>query len=646
MLAQFVSMLGYNTLFDAILSMAVQELDFDQSIFSSIHFNELTNFIFLRSLQIKSLQIVIDFDDAKPYSEPNILRLLEFHSRKVVCVCSIATDRITPVEVPKYSDYLKFVNSLKWTRVPFTALYRSGVLSRMHLLTELVINLRNQSDITMLNDIIEAPWFKMSTKLILKFDSNEGDDAAEYFFQLNGILQRNKELDITLDIYMDGSLSPFEIDMFAKLIHQTHSIRAVTVESEPECIQSIVAMLNVDTVLKRLSLWTIPYLSAKEVTSAVFSTYCISTLELNFIPSSSKFIFQNLSSLKHLCLFNCQLNLHAIENISDTLEELVFDCVEITEPGVSHGIQVPVHLRTLSLYGNPDFYTLPVILNIDQLHSLREVSVTIDPASVSLNSIYLNKLDGVTEEFLKITNAFTLTQLQVFISKLPSTLSALTIINKAYLRVDMDNYDFCCPDELTFEHFEKLNTLKFDCLNQSGFFNLSIFPKSLETLDFTTSNAQILSGSFPLALRTLNIYLSSYDGTLSTFFKSITNLTNLATLRIEIPDYLSVDFRDISFPVQLCSFNLKFDYPNVNSSNPTQVGATYIVLDCIPSSLNYFGLGLVEHTIVIDGSKGESIDSIRKKLSVIGTSDSTWIQYTRFQEETSILDSISTLFVI
>ncbi|GME83898.1 unnamed protein product [Ambrosiozyma monospora] len=210
----------------------------------------------------------------------------------------------------------------------------------------------------------------------------------------------------------------------------------------------------------------------------------------------------------------------------------------------------------------------------------------------------------------------------------------------------MDSYDTCCPDKLSFDHFKNLNTLEFDCLNQSGSFNLSILPNTLEALNFTTSNSFVLGGNFPSRLRTLNMnLLSSYAESLSNVFKKVSNLTRLDTLRIQIPHYLSVDFRDIDFPVHLCLLELWFRGTDVDDSNPNQVGATYLVFDSFPSSSGSFILAQFQHTtIVIDDSKGESIDSMRRKLSLLEKSDSSWIQYTTIQEETSIFDSLKTLF--
>ncbi|GME72226.1 unnamed protein product [Ambrosiozyma monospora] len=84
MIAQFVSMLGYNTDLDMILSMVVQELNLDSSIFSSPHFERFARFVIKRSLQLKSLQIEPLFKDPTFYNSPEIICLLEFHCQTVI----------------------------------------------------------------------------------------------------------------------------------------------------------------------------------------------------------------------------------------------------------------------------------------------------------------------------------------------------------------------------------------------------------------------------------------------------------------------------------------------------------------------------------------------------------------------------------
>ncbi|GME83195.1 unnamed protein product [Ambrosiozyma monospora] len=94
----------------------------------------------------------------------------------------------------KHSYYAKFITYLDWDSKTFSSLYHSGLLSQLRRLTELVPHLEYQGDITMLNGIIKASWSNMSTKLVLKFESNRISEPADCIIQLNDILQRNRKL--------------------------------------------------------------------------------------------------------------------------------------------------------------------------------------------------------------------------------------------------------------------------------------------------------------------------------------------------------------------------------------------------------------------------------------------------------------------
>ncbi|GME70878.1 unnamed protein product [Ambrosiozyma monospora] len=272
--------------------------------------------------------------------------------------------------------------------------------------------------------------------------------------------------------------------------------------------------------------------------------------------------------------------------------------------------------------------------------------------------MYTNPLyqyDEVTDRFLEITNTFSLTQLQAFISSLPSHLSSLDITNRSYLRRNLDDYSLCCPDNLYFSHFTNLQKLNFGCGNNTLFFNVSIFPETLETFDYLSAN--VLTGHFPSNLITLNVDLSCYDESVTYFFNMIITLNNLVTLRIRISHYESVDLREARFPSRLCSFYETHMAGMDYSTDPNKVGTRYIVLDAIPTSLNHFSLVddcMHMHIIVIDGSKGENIASMKRQISFgesfvhmgLGYIGRNWIQYSCFDEEESIIDSLCTLFVV
>ncbi|GME90579.1 unnamed protein product [Ambrosiozyma monospora] len=157
---------------------------------------------------------------------------------------------------------------------------------------------------------------------------------------------------------------------------------------------------------------------------------------------------------------------------------------------------------------------------------------------------------------------------------------------------------------------------------------------------------------------TLDIDLSSYNESLTCFLNKITNLTHLVALKTIIPDYRSVDFREAKFPHRLCSFKLEFanmfdQEGNMDFlSDPIKAGFAYIVLDEVPESLNRFCLVDRSHcvTIVVDGSKGETIASMKRQINFEELyrmeTYTSWIQYSCFHDEDLILDSLSTLFVV
>ncbi|GME91508.1 unnamed protein product [Ambrosiozyma monospora] len=294
-LAQFVSMLGYSTSFDTVLSMAIPELNLDNSIFSSPHFEQFAKFVITRSLQIKSLQIDPALhDDVHRYNSPDILRLLEFHCRTVVSNYRVIMDPISSVELLRHSYYVKFINHLEWSRGLFSPLYHSGLLSQLHRLRKLLIPLKDQGDIAMLNDIIKASWFKASTKLILRVESEETSDAVYCLSKLHDIIQRNEKLDITLDIDLTLS-SPLVINALSQLILQPTPISNVELYAESNgYIRPKAALLNKATTIKRICLTPDDIM---DITDITFSNESVTSLKLIDLSSPSEIVFHGLHSL-------------------------------------------------------------------------------------------------------------------------------------------------------------------------------------------------------------------------------------------------------------------------------------------------------------------------------------------------------------
>ncbi|GME74764.1 unnamed protein product [Ambrosiozyma monospora] len=190
MLAQLVSMMGYSTDFDTVLCMAIQELSLDSSIFISPHFEKFAKFVITKSLKIKSLQIDPPFRDVALLNNPDTIRLLKSHCQTVVSISDMGVSPFSSAELLEHSYYVKFIHYLNWTHEMFSILLNSGLLSQLHRLRKLVIRLKGQDDIAWLNEVISAPWFKASTKLVLQFDPEQTSDAVDCLPILNDILKK------------------------------------------------------------------------------------------------------------------------------------------------------------------------------------------------------------------------------------------------------------------------------------------------------------------------------------------------------------------------------------------------------------------------------------------------------------------------
>ncbi|GME93995.1 unnamed protein product [Ambrosiozyma monospora] len=81
-----------------------------------------------------------------------------------------------------------------------------------------------------------------------------------------------------------------------------------------------------------------------------------------------------------------------------------------------------------------------------------------------------------------------------------------------------------------------------------------------------------------------------------------------------------------------------------DSMNMTQI--SYILLDGIPAHFYSFRLtSFSKHTVMIDDLKGESIESMKKKLNM-ELWKSEWVQMSHFEgDEGSILEFLHTLFL-
>ncbi|GME85393.1 unnamed protein product [Ambrosiozyma monospora] len=83
LLSQVVSLLGHHPDLDYILSMIIQDMELDSTIFDSIHFKQFSDFTFTRSIKLRKLILLQRGDNANLLrftDDPNVFKFIEYGS--------------------------------------------------------------------------------------------------------------------------------------------------------------------------------------------------------------------------------------------------------------------------------------------------------------------------------------------------------------------------------------------------------------------------------------------------------------------------------------------------------------------------------------------------------------------------------------
>ncbi|GME83458.1 unnamed protein product [Ambrosiozyma monospora] len=570
MLSQLVSMMGYHSLLDDILSMAIQELEFDasgetwqvnNSFFNNAHFEKFADFVLARSIKLKTIKITpvltnsacgSQFDDVK------VVKILDSHCENVI---SLIQHQYSPEDIALKNDGyvcpMKYVSSLNWMGALFPTPNDDGFFSELiqsTRLNELTVNLCSPREIHLFNNVLQILHYRR----YIPDDKLSLNIRCGLYSSLPCQVQRYTLNSLTniLNISTDGNLK-FDLNFTVMQFNFSWSSPSITDQYREFLLRSkvptigigfplynapsyisIFEILNQLPFLKTLNLKSImsPFTDYTSIPTLIVSNTNIEKISLSGLPLEFKFSYPNQSSkLRQLTLTECILSPLNFASIPDTLHEIsIYDCT--VKPSKYdcdniHEVRLPTKLHILKISGNRSCLTLPEIINIDQLLKLKKVSILLHS---QIEFQLSNPLEKTFSEG-QLSTSFTLQQLQEFISKLsPHSLTSLSIVNRGYI---FNRRQFCCPDELSFDHLIKLKDLTFDCrcyCNGDSSFHLSIFPRELEHLTFTPHHN--ITGQFPSCLRSLDInlekYYNLYQPVQSVCNTFIFNLPNLRVLKI------------------------------------------------------------------------------------------------------------------
>ncbi|GMG25883.1 unnamed protein product [Ambrosiozyma monospora] len=161
--AQLLSLTGYDDLLDDIVLMALKELDLalELNTYDDPFIDEFINFVTSRSVQLKIVNLCQhknESESAKIFTNPNTMRLLEFHADEV-----ILNGGNMSFSFPKNFHPLKFVTFLGWHATYLPMLLDPDVLNSLTSLSELSMEVSGVEELSKtLNKTVLTSWFRQT----------------------------------------------------------------------------------------------------------------------------------------------------------------------------------------------------------------------------------------------------------------------------------------------------------------------------------------------------------------------------------------------------------------------------------------------------------------------------------------------------
>ncbi|GME74996.1 unnamed protein product [Ambrosiozyma monospora] len=244
--AQLLSMTGYHDLLDDIICMALDELDLTLELDSPYRHDcdgpftdDFINFVTSRSVQFKSIDVWADQDDrVKQFTNPNILKLFEFHFDGV----DLVFDEIEYYKIPNNCPYLEFVNYLEWWASDLSDLLDWHLLNKLITLTKFSVYLDATRELHMVDDFMEqlqltAPSLKQLYLNCRVYPTLE-ESFVDFMVQANNFIGKYKHLDIKFDIsfHYPPIESHWRLDSKTRLCSPLHTVNPTNTKDVDETV--------------------------------------------------------------------------------------------------------------------------------------------------------------------------------------------------------------------------------------------------------------------------------------------------------------------------------------------------------------------------------------------------------------------------
>ncbi|GME84024.1 unnamed protein product [Ambrosiozyma monospora] len=336
-------------------------------------------------VKLKTVEVFGDEDGlAQRFTNPNIMKLLEFHSHYV----RLSSNRFTFYKIPDNCFYLKFINHLWWPAYQISKLLEWNLVNKLTSLTTLSLRLDDITELSRIEEIMEHLQFTVPSMKImyLEYTYTRGTEWSEdiltdILVQANTFVIKHKnnkvniKFDITLSIYLIWTM--WRLDSKTQLSLPRHTAYPMDTKKVDKIGQwcSVSGIIEIHAIAKSNTSFT----NSEPISfpNAINST--VSTVYLGSLSTKYEKLLDGFSSLKTLRLYNMSMN--KFPSLTESLRELTICSVKVLT--ISDGIILPPQLCCLYLYGNMSCFTLPVIINVEELVDLKTVFVNIDPLKFS-----------------------------------------------------------------------------------------------------------------------------------------------------------------------------------------------------------------------------------------------------------------------
>ncbi|GMG22662.1 unnamed protein product [Ambrosiozyma monospora] len=614
MTKELVCLSDQNSALAGAVSMAFEQLELNSSVCKCRYFNKLADFILSRKIKLKSITMNYDYFN---FEQSKAMDTLKYGCRKLKGWCVIGNDS----NLLQYAPYLQFVTSLDASLT--YAFNKSCFLQTLNDLTSLntlsvivtsteqvgfLCHIANELRAWLASEFNrEGRKVERRLKLIIEFlnlySVQQEEKILSCLKELKEVFHKTKNMNINLSLNFFPESASMR-NRFSELLAQFDSASTIrshfSLDYDYQWVDSLPKLRELHLTHDRYR-----YLNNKSLIE--ISNSSTQWLSLNLEHLHDPHInLTKMTALRSLTLQYCDdLDCSFFNTLPDSLEFMSLLCVSFTSPSLT--AKLPLNLRKLSILGdNCSLFDIPK----NSLSKLKTVIIASNP--------FLVKRERKFDRSRTID-----TQIQRFIANLPSTVGHLSV------HIDKLPSTDAVRNESRLELPKELKRLSLVIDHPHSTFDLSCLPSSLQYFRFACFPN--FSNQISSSLDTLDVDLISYELSFSEFWQRfISTLSNLRRVKLRYDYRETIDFRHLDLPDHLYSLSLVVFFHVSEPEAETDTVCGSITLCSLPSRLEFFGLipdigfwsdgvDKLRYRIVVDGNKGETVESIMTKMCLISS---------------------------